>query len=215
MTESIYLEARLFLAAFLLGILLIFVYDIIRIIRRIIIHNLFFIALEDFIFWCCAGLVCFALMFHMYQGRMRAFYFIGLFLGMVLYHFNLSPVIVEPVTKLIKKVKVLLKKAVWCITAPIVKSYKKWDLKQKKKEEERKAAKLIQQEEKTKKKEAKKKKKASKKEEKGQEKIKKQESKQCEKLKKKEEKARRKELLGQKKEQQPKNRKRRKQELEK
>lgn len=140
MTESIYLEARLFLAAFLLGIILIFIYDILRILRRIIIHNLFFIALEDFLFWCGAGLICFGLMFWMYQGRMRAFYFIGLFLGMALYHFNLSPVVVEPITKIIKKTGHFIKNIILFFVKPAVKAYKKWKIKNEKREKARKAA---------------------------------------------------------------------------
>lgn len=143
MTESIYLEARLFLAAFLLGVILIFVYDVLRIIRRIIIHSLLIIAIEDFLFWCGTGLACFGLMFYMYQGRLRAFYFIGLFLGMALYYFNLSPVVVETVAKALKKVIQILRNIIVFFVTPFIKKYKKWNIKKK---EQQKVKKSLKQE---------------------------------------------------------------------
>ena len=49
-------EISIFLQALLAGNIVLLVYTCIRVFRRLIKHDLFFVSLEDFFFWVWAGL---------------------------------------------------------------------------------------------------------------------------------------------------------------
>jgi spore cortex biosynthesis protein YabQ len=102
MNQEITVELRFFLVSILSGAILLAVYDIFRIFRRLIKHDSFFIALEDLIFWVGAGLFIFAMMFKENDGIIRGFSIMGMAIGMVLYHFVFSDRIVNLITKLIR-----------------------------------------------------------------------------------------------------------------
>jgi spore cortex biosynthesis protein YabQ len=87
-------------------------YDVLRILRRLIPHDSFFIALEDFFFWVIASLFIFAMIYRVNDGIIRGFSALGVILGGVLYHYSISDFLVRTVTTLLhifmKFVKVLL-----------------------------------------------------------------------------------------------------------
>jgi spore cortex biosynthesis protein YabQ len=101
MNEVITIELRFFLISVLWGVILLFVYDILRILRRLLKHNGFFVALEDLIFWVVASVFIFAMMYNQNNGIIRGFSVIGTAAGMVLYHNSLSEWLVLTVTKII------------------------------------------------------------------------------------------------------------------
>lgn len=68
-----------------LGIYLAFVYDNIRIARRLIPHNIFFISLEDIIYWIYLAAEVFMLMYKESNGLLRWFAVLGAFIGILLY----------------------------------------------------------------------------------------------------------------------------------
>ena len=93
MNENVFL-----LHAFLLGIEITFLYDILRILRRVFTHGNGMVSLEDIAFWIyCAGKV-FLLMFRESNGSLRWFAVLGAVLGMYLYHRTLSPLLVKYVS---------------------------------------------------------------------------------------------------------------------
>lgn len=93
MNENVFL-----LHAFLLGIEITFLYDILRILRRVFTHGNGMVSLEDIAFWIyCAGKV-FLLMFRESNGNLRWFAVLGAVLGMYLYHRTLSPLLVKYVS---------------------------------------------------------------------------------------------------------------------
>ena len=116
MNENIFL-----LHAFLLGAEITFLYDILRILRRVFAHSEGMVALEDIAFWIyCAGKV-FLLMFRESNGNLRWFAVLGALAGMYLYHRTLSPLLVKyvsmllnsilnPIRKVLRAVKQWLKK---------------------------------------------------------------------------------------------------------
>ena len=90
MNENVFL-----LHAFLLGIEITFLYDMLRILRRVFTHGNGMVSLEDIAFWIyCAGKV-FLLMFRESNGNLRWFAVLGAVLGMYLYHRTLSPLLVK------------------------------------------------------------------------------------------------------------------------
>ena len=86
MDENVFL-----LHSFLLGVGMAFLYDILRILRRVFAHSTSMVSLEDLAFWIhCAGKV-FLLMFHESNGNLRWFAVLGALAGMYLYHRTISP----------------------------------------------------------------------------------------------------------------------------
>ena len=90
MDENVFL-----LHSFLLGVGITFLYDILRILRRVFAHSTSMVSLEDLAFWIyCAGKV-FLLMFHESNGNLRWIAVLGALAGMYLYHRTISPFFVK------------------------------------------------------------------------------------------------------------------------
>lgn len=85
MNKYIFTEAEFFLSSFLLGFVLMCIYDAIRVIRKLIIHGKLLVILEDLIYWIAAGIVVFMLIFDRNSGVLRFYEGISLSLGMFLY----------------------------------------------------------------------------------------------------------------------------------
>ncbi|MFW5675451.1 MAG: spore cortex biosynthesis protein YabQ [Acetivibrio ethanolgignens] len=120
MSEIIVLEVRFFLGSFLGGVILLAVYDILRLIRRIIPHKRIWINGEDLLFWLEASVFIFRIIYRLNNGEIRGFGMLSMTAGMVLYHFTVSDVLVElffrifgtSLLKFVQFVKKGLKKAV-------------------------------------------------------------------------------------------------------
>lgn len=101
MNHAISIELQFFLISILSGAIILLVYDVLRIIRRLIKHDSFFIALEDLFFWVVASLFIFIIIYKENDGIIRGFSVMGMAIGMVLYHFTLSELFVRIITKVI------------------------------------------------------------------------------------------------------------------
>jgi len=102
-------EAELFVRAFQLGIILMIIYDCLRIFRMILPHNIVFISIEDFIYWIFNGFAVFRLLYSENDGVIRGFALAALFGGMLLYCWLVSPFILGLIKKLIKLLQKALK----------------------------------------------------------------------------------------------------------
>ena len=80
-------EVYVFLCAILTGNLVYLMYSVIRVMRRLIKHTLFWISLEDVIFWLLIGVFLFARINETCMGIIRWYFVIGVLLGMVLTHY--------------------------------------------------------------------------------------------------------------------------------
>lgn len=76
-------EISIFLQAFLTGSIVFFSYNCIRVIRRIVKHNLFFVSVEDFLFWGSTSIYLFVEMYRTSDGRIRWFFVIGAVVGLL------------------------------------------------------------------------------------------------------------------------------------
>lgn len=103
MNKDIILEAEYFLSSFFWGIALLFLYDCIRIFRRIKHHIWIAIATEDCLFWGVAGIFVFHMVYERNYGIIRAFAAGAMGIGMWLYLVLISRWYVHTVTLLIKK----------------------------------------------------------------------------------------------------------------
>ena len=74
-------ELSIFVSACLLGNLICLVYYALRVFRRIVKHTLFWISIEDLVFWVGAGLYLFAEMYRTCAGSIRWYFVLGVVAG--------------------------------------------------------------------------------------------------------------------------------------
>lgn len=103
LSESIYHEVRFLLYSVVLGIFITFVYDNIRVLRRVIRHNTFFVSVEDLFFWIGVALSIFLLQHRENEGMFRWFSVAGAFLGMMSYRGTMSRFYIRNMTVLFRK----------------------------------------------------------------------------------------------------------------
>lgn len=85
MTELINIQFNMFAIATFLGVLMGFSYDVLRCIRRIIVHNLLFISLEDFIYWFAWTIIVLNSVAEYNYGQLRIYIFVTMLLGFCVY----------------------------------------------------------------------------------------------------------------------------------
>lgn len=108
MMDGIYQELTFLMKAFFLGILISFIYDQIRVVRRCILHNYFLIAVEDIIFWTWVTIKIFSLQLEENNGTFRLFSVVATAVGMLPYRIIMGnhyvrymSIVLEHVIKLI------------------------------------------------------------------------------------------------------------------
>lgn len=111
-------ENEFLLHAFFMGIYITFVYDILRIFRRVISHKSFWMSVEDIVFWIYCGAEVFLLMYHESNGSLRWFAVLGALTGMALYRKAVSPVFVKYVSTALRKIVHLLVKMIRLFIKP-------------------------------------------------------------------------------------------------
>ena len=92
MSPFILEEGWFLLYSVLLGIGIAFVYDCLRIGRRVIAHGIFWISLEDLLYWFFVACSFFYLLYRENNGAVRWFAIMGAAAGMLLFKRTLSPV---------------------------------------------------------------------------------------------------------------------------
>ncbi len=95
MSPAIIQEIRLFLISAAFGILLGIAYDVFRIFRRLWIHGVWWVAAEDLLYFFCASLLVFSMIFAENDGTVRFFSLGSLIVGVILYYISVSPYLVR------------------------------------------------------------------------------------------------------------------------
>lgn len=96
--------------ALLLGAYITFVYDWLRIFRRVIPHSSFFVSLEDFWYWLYCAMQVFLLLYHESNGTLRWFSVLGAGTGMYLYKKCFSRLLVKYVSLVLGKALEIVRK---------------------------------------------------------------------------------------------------------
>lgn len=99
MNEFILSEVNFFLASFLWGAVMFLVYDLLVILRKVIPHAKFMVAIEDIGFWVTAGILIFRMMYHLNDGVIRYYAVISTILGMKIYQWTLGKLVLKVGTK--------------------------------------------------------------------------------------------------------------------
>ena len=112
-------QAWLFLSTVAAGAVMGFVYDIFRIARKTARHKGWLVQVEDVLY--CAGVsaLMFGFMLHRNYGEIRFFVIIGAGLGMLLYFFSLSPVVIKISVAVIRFVQKVLFATARILLGPI------------------------------------------------------------------------------------------------
>ena len=92
----------------LMGIFITFVYDLLRIFRRVVPHARLLVSLEDLAFWVYCGAEVFLLMYRESNGTLRWFAVLGALAGMFFYKKMVSPLFVKYTSLLLGKALELL-----------------------------------------------------------------------------------------------------------
>ena len=111
MILSLHMQAQLFLLTIFLGGGLGMVYDGLRVFRHALPHKVFWVQLEDGLFWFLAVFLVFGVMLRASGGEIRFFFIFGLFGGMGLYFLTLSRLVIavsDRIICLMKYIAVLL-----------------------------------------------------------------------------------------------------------
>ena len=69
MSAEVIDQGIFWLFCFVTGAVITFIYDQIRIVRRVLPHGSVLVAIEDLLFWLFAGIVIFSLLYRMNAGR--------------------------------------------------------------------------------------------------------------------------------------------------
>ena len=83
-------EAIIFFYAGLSGIVILFSYQILRLMRRLIPHHIVVVNLEDLLYWLGVSVYLFRQMYMTTFGSIRWFFILGVVCGIVLANFILS-----------------------------------------------------------------------------------------------------------------------------
>lgn len=121
-SESIFQELDFFAVSLILGVVLVLIYDCLRIFRQIVRHGNFWISVEDFCFWILAGFVIFAMLYQKNDGLIRGFSIGGVALGMLCYNQLVSRYVVKYIVRFLKKLISIVRKICRFVSAPFQKA---------------------------------------------------------------------------------------------
>lgn len=101
-------ELALFLWSVVYGVGMMFLYDLIRGICLGLERGKILIAAGDLCFWIGISVFLFTRLYAANEGILRGFFFLGLLLGMLVYYGTISPWVVQFVSFLIKRLKMMV-----------------------------------------------------------------------------------------------------------
>lgn len=119
MIVSISAQVFVFLYSIASGIAIAFVYDVFRILRKTIKTGSIVTYIQDLVYWTFAALIMFLMIHISNDGEIRAFLFIGAFIGVILYVFLFSGIIMRSSIFVIKLFAYLIKSLIFIISYPV------------------------------------------------------------------------------------------------
>ena len=124
-SEFIHVEAIFFEVSLLVGMGLVLVYDVFRILRRVIKHGTVLISIEDCCFWILCTVAVFLLLYRQNDGMVRLFAFIGILIGMWIYLAVFSRFIIRFFVWIFRKIGKIFGKTGRILFGPLIKVVRK------------------------------------------------------------------------------------------
>ena len=113
-------QAILFLIFILIGIIIGFLFDIFRVLRKTFNTPDIVTYIEDVIFWIIAGFIMLYAIFTFNNGEIRLYMFLAIVLGCIIYMLLLSKFIINISVKILNQTIKIFKKIVEIIFKPII-----------------------------------------------------------------------------------------------
>lgn len=104
MSAGILGELQFFGLAVIRGVLILVLYDILRILRRIVPHGNLAVALEDLFYWLGTAFLVFQLLYRENDGAVRGYALFAVALGMLLYHQTVSGWLVHVISAVLGRI---------------------------------------------------------------------------------------------------------------
>ena len=120
MNDAIWLELRFFGASVLWGMFLLIIYDMLRIIRRIVKHNSIIVGIQDVFYWVICSILIFRMMYKQNDGIIRGFAILAMLIGMIIYHYGISNGFVNLVSNCINKILSIIGNTILLILKPFI-----------------------------------------------------------------------------------------------
>ncbi len=118
MSQEIFTELAVFMQSFLAGVTVILAYDMLRILRKVIRHGTILLAIEDLLYWIGCALFLFQVLFRINDGQIRWYSLAGIAMGMMLYNFTLSAILVKYTSAVIQRILKLSGNFILFVTRP-------------------------------------------------------------------------------------------------
>ncbi len=104
MNPDVKYEFYIILYAILLGMAGAFVYDVLRIFRRVLKRGVFLTGLGDILYWCLMAVITFIYLYQVNGGVVRFYIIVLIFLGMIMWEVAIGRYMVQFVSKILKKI---------------------------------------------------------------------------------------------------------------
>lgn len=112
-------EAGFFIQAVFTGMVLFAVYDVLRVFRRVFIHGILLVSVEDVIYWIFCAIYMFGIVLRENSGGIRCFFVAGVMFGAVVYYYGLSRYVVGFISKIVKKILDVVSKVLKTLFSPL------------------------------------------------------------------------------------------------
>ncbi len=112
-------QAKIFLIFIIVGILISFIFDMFRIVRKVYKFTDIMIYIQDILFWILAGLILLFSIFKFNSGSIRLYLFFSVFIGAILYTCSISSIITNIGTGVLKVLNTILNYIIKILFIPI------------------------------------------------------------------------------------------------
>lgn len=119
MSREIVQELTFFAHSVLMGLVITFVYDWIRVLRRLFKHGAVLTSFEDIVFWLVCGLSVFYMLYRENNGTLRWFAVAGAMIGMLLYKMIVRDTFINIMSTCLHKIMWLVFRVLQIVLKPL------------------------------------------------------------------------------------------------
>jgi len=119
MTVSANSQAYIFFCTVAGGMMIALVYDVFRILRKAVKTGSLVTYLQDLLYWLIVAVIMFLTIYYSNDGEIRAYLFIGAFIGVILYSLLFSRIVMGSSLFIIKIVTYVIKGIILIISYPV------------------------------------------------------------------------------------------------
>jgi len=112
-------QSYIFLCTIVGGMAIALVYDIFRLFRKAVKTGSLITYIQDLLFWLIVALIMFLTIYYSNDGELRAYLFIGAFIGVILYALLFSRIIMGSSLFIIKTMAKVIKALIFIISYPV------------------------------------------------------------------------------------------------